>query len=90
MGAFALSTVSGDGEQPVSPAARITDAALLPSMRGGSWQMDYLESPSYFQLHKARLIIRESAPQRAEDVICRVVQYGWGKLFIPKISSSPY
>lgn len=27
-----------------------------------SWQVDYLESPAYFQLYKACLVIRDSDP----------------------------
>jgi hypothetical protein len=44
---------------------------VLPSYRyclqcgEPSWQADYLESPAYFQLHKARLVIRDRDPAAA-------------------------
>jgi uncharacterized protein (DUF983 family) len=48
--------------------SRIFLGGVLPSHRyclqcgEPSWQADYLEAPAYFQLHKARLVIRDRDP----------------------------
>ena len=54
-----------------------------------AWQLNYLESPAYFQLHKARLIIRESLPQQPHDTLI-VTIFSWvGQAFSPQNRQFP-
>jgi uncharacterized protein (DUF983 family) len=53
------------------------------------WRLDHLESPAYFQLHQARLIIQESMVPFPKDSLF-VTIYSWaGQAFSPQPHQFP-